>query len=181
MKYAAIRIPPFDGAKVLAALFLLATGLLFFSTFPAPPAWWIPAPPNWHWFQWDVERQISLPTCLSSMPKAEKKTCCWLVKRCRSVFLGIFRFWHHFHLKHANNYETKDRTQRFEHGKSHGYGSALITWVLPCIHGKYDGMAKLIQYDFCHAVWVLWYSMGFVMPLLVWRWESGAHMNGFIA
>ena len=39
-----------------------------------------------------------------------------------------------------------------EHGKSHGYGGALITWVLPCMHGKYDGMAKLIQYDFCHAV-----------------------------
>ena len=73
-------------------------------------------------------------------------------------------------LSNANNCETKDR---FEHGKSHGYGGALITWVLPCIHGKYDGMAKLIQYDFCHAVWVLWYSMGFVMPLLVWRWESG--------
>ena len=52
-------------------------------------------------------------------------------------------------LSNANNCETKDR---FEHGKSHGYGGALITWVLPCIHGKYDGMAKLIQYDFCHAV-----------------------------
>ena len=75
-------------------------------------------------------------------------------------------------LSNANNCETKDR---FEHGKSHGYGGALITWVLPCIHGKYDGMAKLIQYDFCHAVWVLWYSMGFVMPLLVWRWESGVY------
>ena len=72
----------------------------------------------------------------------------------------------------------RDVTLWFEHGKSHEYGSALITWVLPCMHGKYDGMAKLIQYDFCHAVWVLWYSMGFVMPLLVWRWESGDLLQG---
>ena len=32
------------------------------------------------------------------------------------------------------------------------------------IHGFY--------LDFCHAVWVLWYSLGFAMQLLVWQWYS---------